>query len=164
MKFRILTKFEPANAESNILMRVSGRRRTEVSEIVWRVRIAGIKSIWLDDGHTLDCSSEGTLWVAVDNWAQENVHDGVEPPVHGDLRWVDGATNEQFRIVVNTSQSFFDHVCSRAERGLWPTAILEFTGTDEFSYFGPNGDVKWKNIGTRPPTIEEFTFRYRIHD
>ena len=48
--------------------------------------------------------------------------------------------------------------------GLWPTAILEFTGTEDFDYFGPNGDVRWKNIGTSPPAIEEFTFRYRIQD
>jgi hypothetical protein len=147
--------------ESALFLGVRGEPSLESTQLRWQVRLHSNDIVQLETGTTYLESLGGALFLTTKEPRTETAPSETPDPI-GWMRWMGDDGRRSFQVQLAISRVGFDRVCNLAEKGRYPEAILTFKDDGPLEHGqSPDGNKKiWKNVGSVPALITEFTLRY----
>jgi len=133
----------------------------EATQLRWQVRQHAGDIVQLESGEAYLENLGGALFLTIKEPRSETPPDETRAPI-GWMQWMGEHGRRSFQIQLAISESGFDRVCSLAEKGNYPDAILTFKDDGRIEHgLSPDGNKKiWNNVGSTVALIAEFTLRY----
>jgi hypothetical protein len=149
--------------ETALFLGVRGEPPLEATQLRWQVRLHANEIVQLESGATYLENLGGSLFLTTKEPRAELPADETPGPI-GWMKWIGDHGRRSFQIQLAISGVGFDRVCNLAEKGKFPDAILTFKEDGAIEHgLSPEGNKKiWKNAGSTPAFIAEFTLRYAL--
>jgi hypothetical protein len=133
----------------------------ESTQLRWPVRLHPSDIVQVESGATYLENLGGALFLTTKEPQPETQPGETRGPI-GWMKWMGEHGRRSFQIQLAISGVGFDRICSLAEKGKYPDAILTFKDDGQIEHgLSPDGNKKiWKNAGSTVALIAEFTLRY----
>ncbi len=166
---KLMVTFQPDRRESEpggpietaLFLGVRHQPSLESAQLRWQVRLHANDIVQLESSAAYLENFGGALFLTTKE-PQAETPPGESPGPIGWMKWIGDHGRRSFQIQLAISGVGFDRVCSLAEKGKYPDAILTFKDDGPIEHgFSPDGNKKiWHNVGSPVALISEFTLRY----
>ncbi len=166
---KLMVTFQPDRRESEpggpietaLFLGVRHDPSLESTQLRWQVRLHANDIVQLESNATYLENLGGALFLTTKEPQAEMPPSETPAPI-GWMKWIGEQGRRSFQIQLAISVVGFDRVCSLAEKGKYPDAILTFKDDGRIEHgLSPDGNKKiWNNVGSTVALISEFTLRY----
>jgi hypothetical protein len=147
--------------ETALFLGVRADPPLESTQLRWQVRVSPADSVQLQSGGTYLEGLGGALFVTSKEPLAEPGLSEVPAPI-GWMKWIAEDGRRSYQIQLAISKAGFDRLCSLAEKGRFPDALLTFKddGHIEDGLPADGGEKIWHNLTSKIALIGEYTLRY----